>query len=100
MGVPGRAPLFIYLAAAAVVVAATVVIVIAAAVAAPGAAAVAQQEDQDDDPANVTAAETVIVTHRNYLRKILRGCLPLIPRYSAGRIWCEKSRYFQSTGLL
>ena len=35
------------------------------------AAAVAEQEDQDDDPANVTAAETVVITHKTYLREIL-----------------------------
>ena len=52
-----------------VVAAATVIVVIATAVATPGATAVAEQKDQDDDPANVTAAETIIVTHRNYLRK-------------------------------
>ena len=82
--------LFVYLAAAAVVVAAAVVI---AEVAAPhiAAAAVAEQEDQDDDPANVTTAETVIVTHINYLRKILQRHLPLIPRYSGARIWCRKT---------
>ena len=59
---------FSVLAAAAVVIAAAVVA--AAVVAGPhgATAAVAEQEDQNDDPANITAAETVIVTHRNYLR--------------------------------
>ena len=68
-GASWEAP-FSQLAAAAVVVAAAV---IAAAVAAPhgAAAAVAEQEDQDDDPANVTAAKTIIVTHKTYLREIL-----------------------------
>ena len=80
-----------YLAAAAALIAAAVVAVVAAAVAAPGAAAVAQQEDQDDDPANVTAAETVIITHKHYLRKNLQRHQPLIPRYSGGSIWCEKA---------
>ena len=78
------------LAAAAVVVTAAAV---TAAVAAPhGAAAVAEQQDQNDDPANITAAETVIVTHRIYLREILQRQLPLIPRYSSGDFWCKKSR--------
>ena len=64
MGAP-----FLLLAAAAIVVAAAI---IAAAVAAGKhvtAAAVAQQQDQNDDPANITAAETVIVTHNYYLQK-------------------------------
>ena len=74
------------LAAAAVIFAAAAV---AAAVAAQHiAAAVAEQEDQDDDPANITAAETVVVTHKIYLRKNLQRSVPLIPRYSAGGIWC------------
>ena len=81
----------ILLAAAAVVVAAAVV---AAVVAAPGAAAIAQQEDQNDDPANVTAAETVIVTHKTYLRKMMEQELPLIPRYSCGEIWCGSDPCF------
>ena len=88
---------FCYLAAAAVIVAATVV---AAAVAAQHiAAAVAEQEDQDDDPANITAAETVIVTHIHYLRKNLQRHLPLIPRYSGGQIWCRKSRCSKTPAL-
>ena len=90
---PIRAPFLIYLAAAAVVVAAAVV---TAVVAAPAvAAAVAQQENQDDDPADVAAAETVIVTHKNYLRKILQRHLPLIPRYSESKNWCEKAGSFE-----
>ena len=58
------------LAAAAVVIAAAV---IAAAIVAAQhiAAAVAQQEDQNDDPADIAAAETVVITHRNYLRDFL-----------------------------
>jgi len=89
----------VYLAAAAVVVAATVV---AAVVAAPhvAAAAVTEQEDQNNDPANITAAETVIVTHRIYLRKSLQRPLPLIPRYSGRKIWCKKSRCSVSTGFI
>ena len=84
-GRPKGRPAFC-LAAAAVVFAAAV---IAAAVAAQHiAAAVAEQEDQDDDPANITAAETVVVTHKIYLRKKLQRSVPLIPRYSAGEIWC------------
>ena len=49
--------------AAAAVVAATVVAadVVAATVAIAIATAVAEQEQKDDDPANVTAAETVII---------------------------------------
>ena len=90
-------PFFTQLAAAAVVIAAAV---IAASVTAQHiAAAVAEQEDQDDDPANVTAAETVIVTHKNYLRKFLRGCLPLIPRYSEAAIWCRGRRYLCINGM-
>ena len=89
-GASWEAP-FSQLAAAAVVIAAAV---IAAAVAAPHvtAAAVAEQENQNDDPADVTAAETVIVTHKYYLQEFLSGCLPLIPRYSGERIWCKKYR--------
>ena len=37
------------------------------------ATAVTEQEDQNDDPANVTTAETVIVTHKNYLRNFISG---------------------------
>ena len=87
-GASWEAP-FSQLAAAAVVVAAAV---IAAAVAAPHitAAAVTEQEDQDDDPADVTATETVIVTHKYYLQEFLSGCLPLIPRYSSGEFWCKE----------
>ena len=72
-GCPCRAPLFIWvLAAAAVVVTAAVIAAAVAAVAAAAhTAAVAEQEDQDDDPANVTAAETVVITHKTYLREIL-----------------------------
>ena len=67
MGAP-----FIYLAAAAVVVTAAIVAAAVAAAAPHGTAtAVAEQEDQDDDPANVTAAETVIVTHKTYLQNFL-----------------------------
>ena len=88
------------LAAAAVIVAATAaVIVVAAAIAAPGAAAVAEQEDQNDDPANITATETVVVTHKDYLRKFLHGCLPLIPRYSDSGIWCKGRRYLWINGM-
>ena len=52
------------------VLAAAAVVVAAAAVAADKgtAAAVAQQQDDQNDPANITAAETVIVTHNQYLR--------------------------------
>ena len=89
MRAPGWVPFLIYLAAATVVDAAAVVgIVVATAVAAPGAAAVAEQEDQNDDPANITATETVIVTHIHYLRKNLQRQSPLIPRYSGVAIWC------------
>ena len=69
-GAPESAPFFYSLAAAAIIIAAT-----AAAIAASQeatAAAVAQQKDDHNDPANVTAAETVIVTHNQYLRNFLR----------------------------
>ena len=56
--------LFFTLAAAAVVVAATAV----AATQQVATTAVAQQQDDQNDPANITAAETVIVTHNQYLR--------------------------------
>ena len=63
-------PFFRYLAATAVVVTAT------AATAVIGthqaATAVAQENEDQDDPANVTAAETVIVAHNSYLRIFLR----------------------------
>ena len=36
-------------------------------------AAVAEQQDQNDNPANVATAETVIVTHKEYLREYIRG---------------------------
>jgi len=85
------------LAAAAVVVAAAGIVVV---VAAPHiAAAVAEQEDQNDDPANITATETVVVTHRNYLRENLQRHRPLIPRYSGPRIWCRKKPVFMNTGF-
>ena len=57
------APFFRYLAAAAVVVAATVVTA-----AQQTATAVAQENENQNDPANVTAAETIVVTHIKYLR--------------------------------
>ena len=99
--VPFWAPHFYSLAAAAVVVtAAAVIIVVTAAIAAPGAAAVAQQEDQNDDPANITTAETVIVTHIYYLRKSLQRFSPLIPRYSGREIWCEKAGMHLHTGFI
>ena len=66
--VPRRAPSLFYLAAAAVIVAATAV----AAAQQVAATAVAQQQDDQNDPANITAAETVIVTHSQYLRNFLR----------------------------
>ena len=50
------------LAAAAIIIAATAA-AIAVAQKATATAAVAQQKDDHNDPANVTAAETVIVTH-------------------------------------
>jgi hypothetical protein len=68
MGAP-----FIYLAAAAVVVTAAIVAAAVAAAEHGTAAAVAQQEDQDDDPANITTAETVVVTHKNYLLVFISG---------------------------
>jgi len=62
-------PLLSRLAAAAVIIAATAV---AAAQKTAVATAVAEQQDDQDDPANITAAETVIVTHNSYLRIFLR----------------------------
>ncbi|MBQ5608261.1 MAG: hypothetical protein IIU86_04480, partial [Oscillospiraceae bacterium] len=56
------------LAAAAVVVAAAVVI----AAQQVTATAVAEQNDNQNNPANITATETVIVTHNQYLRNFLR----------------------------
>ena len=57
------------LAAAAVIVAATVVACIKQTVA---ATAVAEQNDNQDNPANITATETIVVTHNKYLRIFLR----------------------------
>ena len=68
-GCPGGHPLD-PLAAAAVIVAATAATVIG--VHQTVTAAVAQQQDDQNDPANITAAETVIVTHNQYLRNFLR----------------------------
>ena len=51
--------------------AATAVVVAAAAIAAAQetvTTAVAQQQDDQNDPANITAAETIIVTHNPYLQ--------------------------------
>ena len=50
-----------YLAAATVVIAAAATAVVGGHQSA--ATAVAEQQDDNDDPANVTAAETVVVTH-------------------------------------
>ena len=61
--VPREAPSFIDLAATAVIVAATAAAAVAVAQEAAIATAVAQQQDDQNDPANVTATETVIVTH-------------------------------------
>ena len=93
------------LAATAVVVTAAIVAAAVAATEHGTAAAVAQQEDQDDDPANITAAETVIVTHKIYLREILQRHQPLIPRYSREDFWCKKRtgypvRFSYATGVL
>ena len=66
-----RAPILSQLAAAAVIVAATAAVITAAQEIAV-ATAVAQQQDDQNNPANVTATETVIVTHNQYLRKLLR----------------------------
>lgn len=62
-------------AAAALITAAVIAAAVAAVIAAAhiAAAAVAEQKDQDDDPANITTAETVIVTHKINLRKIFSG---------------------------
>ena len=54
------------LAAAAVIIAAAVV-----AAQQVAATAVAEQDDDQNDPANITAAETVIVTHNQYLRNFV-----------------------------
>ena len=69
-GAPKRTPFTLELAAAAVVVAATAAAVIGVHQAV--ATAVAQQQDDQNDPANITAAETVIITHNQYLRNFLR----------------------------
>ena len=60
-------------AAAAVIIAAAVVAAVVAATAHITAAAVTEQENQNDDPANITTAETVVVTHINYLRNFLEA---------------------------
>ena len=67
-GAPESAPFFYSLAAAAIIIAATVV----AGIQHAAATAVAQQDENQNNPANVTAAETVIVTHNQYLRNFLR----------------------------
>lgn len=67
-----RAPFFFILAAAAIVVAATAAAVAVVAKQAGTTTAVAQQDDDQDNPANITATETIIVTHNQYLRNFLR----------------------------
>ena len=67
-GAPESAPFFYSLAAAAIIIAATIV----AGIQHAAATAVAQQDENQNNPANVTAAETVIVTHNQYLRNFLR----------------------------
>ena len=67
-GAPESAPFFYSLAAAAIIIAATIV----AGIHQAAATAVAQQNENQNNPANVTAAETVIVTHNQYLRNFLR----------------------------
>ena len=67
-GAPESAPFFYSLAAAAIIIAATGV----AGIQHAAATAVAQQNENQNNPANVTAAETVIVTHNQYLRNFLR----------------------------
>ena len=64
-----RAPFFSFSAAAAVIFAAAIAALAAQQIA---TAAIAQQDEDQNDPANVTAAETVIVTHNQYLRNFLR----------------------------
>ena len=78
---------FFDLAAAAVVIAAAGV----AAAQRIAATAVAQQEDQNDDPANITAAETVIVTHNEIPPGIFQRLKPLIPRYSPAAKRCSRN---------
>ena len=67
-GCASGAPFVCYLAAAAAVVVAAVAVAAAQQI----AAAVAQQDEDQDDPANITAAETIIVTHNQYLRNFVR----------------------------
>lgn len=55
---------FFSLAAAAIIIAATIV----AGSHQTAATAIAQQQDNQNNPAKVTAAETIIVTHNQYLR--------------------------------
>ena len=71
-GAPKGAPfVFLLAAAAAVVFAAAPAAVAVTVVEQATATAVAQQQDDQDDPANITATETII-THNQYLRKLLR----------------------------
>ena len=85
---------FVVLAAAAVVVAAAVIATaVAIVVAAPHiTAAVAEQQDQDDDPANVTTAETVIVTHNTLPpKKIFSGIYRSFQDIPAAEFGAEKA---------
>ena len=96
---PGWAPHCPFLAAAAAI-----------ALAATGApiAAAAQQQDQDNDPPNIATTEAVVtakITHKDTSIFLMRLSMPLIPWYSAGRIWCSKwfvdnCRYFLRAAAL
>ena len=79
-------PPSVYLAAAAVVIAAAVV-----AATQVVATAVAEQQDQDDDPADVTATETIVIAHNEYLQEFFERQLPLIPRYSPAPKRCNEA---------
>ena len=69
--------------------AAAVIALVAAVV---SVAAAAEQKDQNDNPAHIPTAETVIatkVTHKITSTFLIRLSMPLIPWYSAARIWCK-----------
>ena len=72
--------LFVSAAAAVIIAAAVVAAATGVTAAVHITAAIAEQEDQDDDPANVTTAETVVITHNTYLRDELKQKSLLIPR--------------------
>ena len=81
---------FVCLAAAAVIVAAAVGIV-----AAPHtAAAAAEQENQNDNPADVAAAETIVITHKTYLRKISSAAIAAHSKIFRSRFFVQTLKSF------